>query len=37
MNKCELCDNNADYRTVEGNWFICKECVITGKSDGIGE
>ena len=36
MNKCELCDNNADYRTVEGNWFVYKECVVNGNSDGMG-
>lgn len=36
MNECELCPNTADYRTVEGGWFVCKECVVTGKSDGLG-
>jgi hypothetical protein len=34
---CELCDNPADYATVEGGWLLCKACVINGNADGVGE
>ena len=33
---CELCDNKADYRTIEGLWALCKECIVSGKADGVG-
>ena len=36
MNECCICESNADYITVEGGWYVCKECIETGKRDGLG-
>ena len=33
MNECCICESNADYITVEGGWYVCKECIETGKTD----
>jgi hypothetical protein len=34
-NTCELCPNLADYRTVKGEWFICRECITSGKANEV--
>ena len=33
MNDCCICEGLADYITIEGGWYVCKECVVTGKND----
>ena len=36
MDECYICKGLADYITIEGGWYVCKECVVTGKADGLG-
>jgi hypothetical protein len=36
MEECCICEGLADYITIEGGWYVCKECIKTGKSDGLG-
>ena len=36
MEECCVCEGLADYITIEGGWYVCKECVVTGKADGLG-
>ena len=33
MNECCICEGLADYITIEGGWYVCKECIKTGKSE----
>ena len=35
-NTCELCPAPADYRTIQGGWYLCKDCITTGRADGVG-
>jgi len=33
---CGDCLISADYITIEGGWYVCKGCIETGKTDGLG-
>jgi len=37
MEECAICKGNASYITIAGGWYLCKECIETGKSEGMGE